>query len=204
MEKKLKSLGLSRLEIKTYLYLLRRGKVTAKELAKETGVRLEAIYRPLRSLISKGLVISFGKHPARLQALPIEVGMSKLLENYQNVAQGIINKVRINAIIGPFKIIPNREAYHRLGERYFKKIKKEVLVIASGTGELNQEFIRTKAEAVRKGIEYKILALSLGDFNREKLEAWQKTGFKVRHRKGKEFNLVNYDREIIQIGFTAC
>lgn len=201
MEKHLKALGLSKLEIRTYKALLGKKGLTAKEVSRPTGAGVEASYRLLNNLINKGLIVSFGKHPARFRALPVDMGVEHLVQGFYEIGEKLATREDFRLTSSPIRVIPNRRVYHQVGQEQFDQVKKEVLVIASGTGELNPEFIETKFGAVKRGVVYKILALSLDETNREKLKSWQRTGFLVRHRSGTGVNLVVYDRKIIQMGF---
>lgn len=197
----LKRLGLTRLESKTYNLLLDKGvESNAKNISSATGIRLEAIYRILNSLTRKGLVIATGSHPKFYKALPKEIGAKVLLENYQKNAEKIFEG-RIKENKWPISIILGRNNYHKVGEKLFKRVQAEVLVIASGTGDLSSDFIKTKFDATKNKVNYKIVATTHDSTNIDKLKNWQKNNFQVRFKSGEGINLVIYDREIIQIGF---
>lgn len=197
-----KILGLSKSEIKAYKLLLKSGdKLTAKEIAEKLNVRVEAAHRLLIKLKRKGLITSIGSHPSYFKTLPIEVGVTNVSQRLQSRLRKLIHNFSPVDSVLPLRIIPNRKTYHRLGEQYFKKAQKEVSVIASGKGQLSQDFTKTMHDATERKVEYRIISTTFGKPNQELLRNWRKNGFKVRYRKGKGFNLVIYDRNVVQLGF---
>ena len=76
---------LVKLEGKIYKTLLSEGACEAKELAGRVGIVTQGVYRPLRKLIKLSLVVPVGKHPARFQALPIETGLEKVINDIYQI-----------------------------------------------------------------------------------------------------------------------
>jgi sugar-specific transcriptional regulator TrmB len=66
----LKSFGLSDYEAKALVALVSRGTLTAKEVSEISGIPRTSVYDVMNSLLSKGLVESFGK-PRRFKALNV-------------------------------------------------------------------------------------------------------------------------------------
>uniref|UniRef100_A0A7C3MAH1 TrmB family transcriptional regulator n=1 Tax=Archaeoglobus fulgidus TaxID=2234 RepID=A0A7C3MAH1_ARCFL len=64
----LKSFGLSDYEAKALIALLSKGTLTAKEVSEISGIPRTSVYDVMDSLVSKGLVESFGK-PRKFKAL---------------------------------------------------------------------------------------------------------------------------------------
>ena len=184
---------LSKSELKIYKYLLNGDVKTAKIIANEFDILVEATHRSLKSLRSKGLIASFGKYPTYFQALPMELGALAISQRFQKNLKAGDKPL-------PLRVITHRQKYHEVGEENFKRATKEVLVIASGTGDLSQDFTKTMFDATRKGVDYRIICLTFGKPNSELLENWRKNGFKIKYRKGKGFNLVIYDRKMVQMG----
>lgn len=203
MEKHLTKLGLTSLEAKTYTNLLKHGPLSAKEIAQKVGVGNEAVYRLLNSLIKKGLINVHGKRPQKYQAIPLATSVSNLLSQYQAIVNKILNNIDLPQDY-PWQVITNRENYHKIGNELFKKVHKEVLVLASGTGDLAPEFTKTMRDAIKKGAVYKIIGQTTGKPNLLQIKNWQRNGFLVRQKAGKGINLVVYDREKVQIGFRVA
>lgn len=201
MQKKLHKLGLSRLEAKAYLYLAKSGEKNAKEIAKGLEIVTQAVYRPLRGLIEKGFVVPKGKHPADFYTLPIEIGANSLITKLQERISNISKKERVREIALPFQIITSRKVHRILGDKNLKRAKKEVLVIASGTGEFSPDFTKTMFDMAKRGVDHRVIVLNLGKVNGDRLKYWKKNKFKIRYRKGRGVNLVIYDRDVVQMGF---
>lgn len=66
----LKSFGLSEYEAKALVALVSKGTLTAKEVSEISGIPRTSVYDVMNSLLSKGLVESFGK-PKRFKALNV-------------------------------------------------------------------------------------------------------------------------------------
>jgi len=77
----LSSLGLSRTETRTYLYLLRAVSGHPTEVARETGQSRGRIYETLRSLVEKGLVREEPSRPVRYLAVPLSEVLAVALAN---------------------------------------------------------------------------------------------------------------------------
>jgi len=198
--KNLKKLGFSKLEIKVYQFLLAKKGQTARKIAQKTGIRVEAVYRLVKNLKNKGFITAVGKHPAVFYPLPPETGLSKLLQDFRQIAQKIVGTKKMAAFSSPLKIITNRKKYHQIGQKNLSQAKKEVLSLVSGTGELGPDFVKAMVETVKAKVNYKILASNFDSSNQEKLKNWQKNNFQVRFRAGEDINLNIFDRQVIQIG----
>jgi len=194
-----KKLGISRREKEVFGLLSDGQKRTAKEVAVNLRLQVPAAHRLLKRLARICMVVALGKHPVNWQALPLEVGVGNYVSEIGKLAQEAGIKPKLNMSFLPFRIIPNRKEYHKMGERLFNRVKKEVLVIASGTGDLSAEFVGAKFGAVGRGIRYRILAMTQNASNSDKLKNWQKTGFEIRFKEGKGINLVIYDRRLVQL-----
>jgi len=68
LQEVLKSFGLSDYEAKALVALLSKGTLTAKEVSEISGIPRTSVYDVMDSLVSKGLVESFGK-PKKFKAL---------------------------------------------------------------------------------------------------------------------------------------
>jgi len=195
-----KKLGLTKNESLIYKTLISKNNQTAKGIAEKTGIRLEAVYRPLRNLVKQGFVTTTKEHPRKYHALPPEIGVAnKISASFESVGKGS-QLIKLEEVF-PLRVIIDREQYHEYGQFYFKRAQKEVLTIASGTGDLSAEFIKAITDTLKDGVTYKLLSLTLEEANREQLENWKKNGFSVRHKSGKGINLNIYDRQTVQMGF---
>jgi sugar-specific transcriptional regulator TrmB len=72
-------LGLTLNQARTYLTLVQSSPLTAKELARSSGITRQDIYRVIPTLQNTGLVEQAIAKPATFRAIPIELGLSILL-----------------------------------------------------------------------------------------------------------------------------
>jgi sugar-specific transcriptional regulator TrmB len=68
--KALEELGLTKLEVRIYVFLAKKGPKKAKEVALALRASKQQLYPSLKSLQSKGLVNATLEHPARFSAVP--------------------------------------------------------------------------------------------------------------------------------------
>ncbi len=196
----LKKLGLTDLESKVYLVLLSKDFATAKEKAKAVDVLVESVIRILKALVKKGFVSSFGKYPSKYKTVPIDVVVTQyVIKNMDllNIVEGYTDRKV------PIEIITNREKYHEVGNKYLDRTKDEVLIIASGLGNLSPDFFKSHIEKILQGVDIKLLVLTRNEINEELLENFKKNKLRVRYRAGEGINIVIYDKKIAQIGVRA-
>lgn len=70
--KKLRDLGLTRIDSKIYIYLAKNGPQKGKDLSKALKVQKQQVYSSLKKLQSKAVVSATLEHPARFSAVPFE------------------------------------------------------------------------------------------------------------------------------------
>ena len=186
---------ISKLEESIYTVLSKENSLTVKKVATILKRPVESINRSVNSLINKGFVRSIGKYPMILRVIPIEIALSQSLPFLNNLISS-----EISQNIFPFTFLPSRQIYHQAGQNLFSKVRKEVLLIASGTGNLTPEYFRTITQQINVGVKYKMIVLSKNEFNKILMENWQKNGIEIRYKKGEGFNLSVYDRKTIQLG----
>lgn len=76
----LTGLGITVLQARVYLALLKSGKTTAKDLAKTSKVARQDTYRVLSELHNLGLIEKLIDTPTKFKAIPIEVVIAELVE----------------------------------------------------------------------------------------------------------------------------
>jgi sugar-specific transcriptional regulator TrmB len=79
----LASLGLTMLQARVYLYLLESKHATIKEIAKNTGVARQDLYRITSELQDHGLVEQIITKPLMYKAIPLTSGVNVLLNDLQ-------------------------------------------------------------------------------------------------------------------------
>ena len=90
--KALVNLGFSLNDARVYIYLASKGSRKAKELINSLQISKRQIYRSLKNLQNKKIVITNGEHPAEFSALPFEKVLEILIDIKEEQAQKIRNK----------------------------------------------------------------------------------------------------------------
>jgi len=80
IEKTLHTLGLSKNEIRVYIYLARTGERKASEISEALSLHRTETYRILRDLEKKGLISSVFEKPLKFIASPSEKALDMLIE----------------------------------------------------------------------------------------------------------------------------
>ncbi|MBN1111634.1 MAG: hypothetical protein JXA53_01820 [Bacteroidales bacterium] len=198
----LSKLELTNLEANVYEILYKNAKLDATTTAKKLDKPVESIHRTINKLKSKGFITSNSDYPQKHYVIPMDtiinnkiLELGGLLAEYGEKISGKHPSQKTNLI----KYIPNRETHHIIGENLFNRLKNEVLIIASGTGEFKPSFFASMVKINKAGKKHRIIAMSYDESNVEKLTNWKNNGIQIRYKKGKALNLIIYDRELIQI-----
>jgi sugar-specific transcriptional regulator TrmB len=164
MEEVLENLGLTKVESKVYLDLLRNGKSFAGEIAKRTRLNRTNLYDVLQSLKQKGFIFTSENVKKVFVANPPEI----LLKKYEE------NRIKIKEIVGELKkeIKPiNEKTNIRVfeGKRSFDEILKIILeekspiyfygVSTKSSKNFGEEYIKQiHSERIKNKIPMKILS----------------------------------------------
>lgn len=200
--KPLKQLGLTNLEANIYKTLRDSPNSTVKILSGSIKKPVESLHRSIQSLKSKGFVYVSNEYPKKYNTIPLKSIYINKIQDLDSIFNQLLTKSSEKTSLDKsnlIRYIPDRETHHKLGEGLFNKLKEEVLIIASGTGEFKPSFFESMVRINEAGKKHRIIAMSLDEDNVEKLRIWKKNGIQIRHKKGKDFNIIIYDREIIQI-----
>jgi len=134
INKILKNLGFSALEIKTYIWLLEMGAVTAGQLAKKLGMPRSSLYGFLKRLQEKGVVVQSlrmgvktfsAEKPEKINLLFQQKIES--LEKNQQLFQGILPQLRQKQ--GGVLVDPKFQLFE--GEEGVKNILKDMLLYSN-------------------------------------------------------------------------
>jgi len=124
LRRALHNLGLTDYEMRTYISLLKAGKLTASELSEAAGVPYSKIYDVLESLRKKGWIRSEGGRPAKFYARPPKIALD-------------INRMRIQRELKRYEEMALAELlpiYQQTGE----KEKHDVWVLRGETSILSK------------------------------------------------------------------
>ncbi|MEM2320053.1 MAG: helix-turn-helix domain-containing protein [Candidatus Bathyarchaeia archaeon] len=145
IEKALRGLGLSKNEIKVYIYLARTGEHKASEISEALSLHRTETYRILKDLEKRGLVSSVFEKPLKFIATPFERALDILIET-KRMKLNLLEKKReslINLWLSlprpevelerrdVFQILEGEEQISLKADELLGKAEKEILVFVS-------------------------------------------------------------------------
>lgn len=83
------SLGLSEVDAKVYINLAMKGLARARKIVNDLGINKRQIYRSLKLLEQKGIIMVSDEHPAEFSALPFEEVLDMLIELKEEQAKDV-------------------------------------------------------------------------------------------------------------------
>jgi sugar-specific transcriptional regulator TrmB len=87
--KALVSLGLSQTDAEVYIHIATKGAETARKISNNLSINRRQIYRSLKGLKNKGIVMINSEIPSEFSALPFEKVVDILLELKHNQAKSL-------------------------------------------------------------------------------------------------------------------
>ncbi|MBS7659680.1 helix-turn-helix domain-containing protein, partial [Candidatus Bathyarchaeota archaeon] len=142
IEKTLRNLGLSKNEVRVYLYLARTGEHKASEISEALSLHRTETYRILRDLEKRGLVSSVFEKPLKFIATPFDRALDVLIET-KRMKLNLLEKKKTKLI----------ELWLSLPRTEVEQERKEVFQILEG-----DEQITLKADDIISKAEKEILA----------------------------------------------
>ncbi|MBX5328094.1 MAG: helix-turn-helix domain-containing protein [Candidatus Bathyarchaeota archaeon] len=140
IEKTLYRLGLSKNEIKVYVYLARAGERKASEISEGLSLHRTETYRILRDLEKKGLISSVFEKPLKFIATPFEKALDILIET-KKMKLSLLEKRKAN-LVDIWLSLPKPETENE---------RKEVFQILEG-----EEQISLKADEILNTAEREV------------------------------------------------
>ena len=92
---KLKELGLTEYESKSYLSLIENGVETGNEVAKTSGVPQTRVFSSLHNLVEMGLVTKIKQRPMLFKPVDPKIGIKKLISKKMDVLKESEKSVRL-------------------------------------------------------------------------------------------------------------
>lgn len=142
IERALRGLGLSKNEVKVYIYLARTGEHKASDISEALSLHRTETYRILRDLEKRGLVSSVFEKPLKFIATPFEKALDILIET--NKMKLKMLEKRRQKLIDVWMSLPKTEV---------EPERKEVFQILEG-----EEQISLKADEIIDKAEKEVLA----------------------------------------------
>lgn len=144
IEKALYRLGLSKNEVKVYIYLARTGEHKASEISEALSLHRTETYRILRDLEKKGLISSVFEKPLKFIATPFEKALDILIET-KKMKINLLEK-RKKGLVDLWLSLPKPETENE---------RKEVFQILEG-----EEQINLKADEVLNNAEKEVFVFA--------------------------------------------
>jgi len=141
IEKTFYRLGLSKNEIRVYLYIARTGEHKASEVSEALSLHRTETYRILRDLEKKGLISSVFEKPLKFIATPFEKALDILIET-KKMKINLLEK-RKGSLVELWLSLPKPETEHE---------RKEVFQILEG-----EEQISLKADEILHNAKKEVL-----------------------------------------------
>lgn len=141
IEKTFRRLGLSKNEVKVFIYLARTGEHKASEISEALSLHRTETYRILRDLEKKGLVLSVFEKPLKFIATPFEKALDVLI-NAKKMKINLLEKKK-EGLVNLWLSLPQPETEQK---------RKELFQILEG-----EEQISLKAEKILNKAEKEIL-----------------------------------------------
>jgi sugar-specific transcriptional regulator TrmB len=141
IEKALHRLGLSKNEIRVYIYLARTGEHKASEISEALSLHRTETYRILRDLEKKGLISSVFEKPLKFIATPFEKALDILIETKKMKISLLERKKK--SLVDIWLSLPKTETENE---------RKEVFQILEG-----EEQISLKANEILSNVQGEVL-----------------------------------------------
>ncbi len=140
----LSELGLSMLQAKVYLSLAKEKNQTAQTISNNSGITRPDVYRILLQLEKTGLISRIIAKPEKFQAIPINEGISILIQRridktieLQHKAHQLIQNFKPNGINqtnnenAQFMLIPKKEAFSNKVEKLLNNTQECICLLGS-------------------------------------------------------------------------
>jgi sugar-specific transcriptional regulator TrmB len=172
IENMFRKLGLSKNEIKVYVYLARSKERKASEISEALSLHRTETYRILRDLEKRGLVSSVFEKPLKFIATPFEKAIEALIEAKKIRIQRLERKTK--DLIDIWLALPQPKVEHK---------RKEVFQILEGEEQIDfkaNELVQNAEEKIRIFASEEDLARLYHSGFVDGLEKLSKTDFDVR------------------------
>lgn len=189
----LKKIGLTKYESYVYSSLMRNGRSSAIEISDKSKVPPTAVYPNLKALIKKQLVQKIGGDPATYEALPINASIKNLIEKKQKELEQLeLETINYLEELSTEKSVPKEreivtlskgktfssEIYHES----IKKVNKTFFIMGWRFEKIGDRynFLKEFKKAIKRGVDVRIIVTGSYEKNRELVEAYQKSGIKLK------------------------
>ncbi|MBU1973818.1 MAG: helix-turn-helix domain-containing protein, partial [Nanoarchaeota archaeon] len=189
---KLKKLGLSPYEAKSYIVLVKFGPLSGKNIAKKAEVPPTSVYRNLESLREKGFVQILQKEPLIYQAVDPEVAITHYVNLkkviWEEIEQGAIEELAAVKEIGVInkekevlEIYGGRKQGYIIGKRLIETAHQEFLLIGSGSQQSMIDIIHSLRKARKRKVVCHYILTNYGDNNKDLIAEVKALGVRIKY-----------------------
>lgn len=183
----LKILGLSKREIEVYLFLAKSGVQSTSFVAKRLKMERVQAYRTFKKLQEKSFIESTLERPTRFMIVPFEVLVDNFINAKKNEVVNLndqkqnlltawqsISAVESEYRVAKFSIITGKKKIHSKMINMIEESKKEVLVLTSALGLMQEDIAGVFDAAVSQSQERKVQTEIITEIASENLKIVEK------------------------------
>ena len=209
MLQKLKELGLTEYELKTYLTLLEYGPLTGGEVSKKSKVPQGKVYWALHKLAENNFVNVVGIKPQIFHALDAEIAINNLItqkiEELKEVKtftieelKKIITPIREKKVVEKIQVLSGEKSRYAINDHFFNEAKEEIRYIFTYE-ERPYSLMRNFADAIKRGIKVKLIATTLTEKSLKYIKEDMNSGVQVKYLNVEEIRLQIMDQKEARI-----
>ncbi len=213
MIEKLKEMGLSSYEAKSYLTLLLHGSLSGTEIAKISGVPPTSVYRNLESLQRIGFIRLLQKDPFVFCAIDPHIAIPSFsktqkqkmdelskttIQQLQEMKKTQPTPKNIKKQENIWEVYSGRQQSYKLCKELISSSHKEMLLIGGGEKQSLLDIIHDLKKAVARRVECKFIVTTANSCNII-IEEMKKSGIKIRHAPVHGISLIIKDRGVSQM-----
>jgi sugar-specific transcriptional regulator TrmB len=213
----LTDLGLATGQAKVYLALAILEKATAKEIANQSNIARQEVYRLLTELQKKSLIERIIASPTQFKAIPLEEGLLILVRRKEKEVSKIKNniftilnnftqnnaKTDTDKDASQFAYIPGKEAFILKLKKIVENVEETIDISSENKGYLQSVFLLSEniEKNLRKGIRYRVIVDDSEDIKSLKKAVQEFTkmpSYKIKALMGPKIQFAIFDeREVI-------
>lgn len=194
----LKKLGLNGYESKIYLSLVEYNSLTAKEVAKMSGVPPTAVYPSLRSLNDKKLISLSNKDPLTYEMIDPKLGLKTFkelvkneLDNAEEEALLELTKIKNTGAIEKEEDFLNiLKGWHQSAEMVKKLLhesQKEFLLLSGMTKKTSFIIVHALKDAIERGVKVRFILNRRLTENKQIVKQFSSFGVEIRYYPMRNF-----------------
>ncbi len=199
-EEAMHALGLTADEAGLYLYLVKSGSATAKQVSLRLGIVTNSVYRLADRLEDIGFVTSLETSPKQFQAVPPGIAIRTRSKQQQAEIMSLSERA-IDSLVTPnsanqtrLDVQVGKSANFKTYAKFARVTRQEILVLSVGE-EVSESVWRSTKHAIDCGAEAKFIFQKQSLDNILLIKRWQAMGVEVRHLAEPGYHLNIFDSQ---------